>query len=320
MKREMEAVETEVEGATEGGQQSTYSEMLPEILSLMSEVGYDVNQTTVLSSGLSSLVYAVFKKHCPSVRLLLAAPGIDVNRPELTHGQTPLYAAAWKGQEACTGLLLAAPGIDVNRPDSTHGLTPLYVAAQEGHETCTRLLLAAPGIDVNRPTTAGQTPLFVAAQEGQETCTRLLLAAPGIDVNRPESTIGQTPLYTAAGHGHEACTRLLLAAPGIDVNYSSKDEQSVLAAAAYHVMQSLRQLGSEDTTRVLVQLLAARQVTDQVLEQTISFLQRCWLTNTQVIEMEASGQSLHPQQEAVRLLLPVLRAQSLGERRWCGHC
>ena len=93
-----------------------------------------------------------------------------------------------------------------------------------------------------------------------------------------------------------------------------------MAAAAYHVMDSLRQLGSEDTARVLVQLLASRQVTDQVLEQTISFLKRFWLSNTQVIEMEANGQSLHPQQEAVRLLLPVLRAQSLGERRWCGHC
>jgi len=85
-------------------------------------------------------------------------------------------------------------------------------------------------------------------------------------------------------------------------------------------MKSLRQLGSEDTGRGLVQLLASRQVTDRVLEQTISFLRQFWLSNTQVIEMEASGQCLNPQQESVRLLLPVLRAQSLGERRWCGHC
>jgi hypothetical protein len=85
-------------------------------------------------------------------------------------------------------------------------------------------------------------------------------------------------------------------------------------------MESLRQLGSEDTGRGLVQLLASRQVTDRVLEQTISYLRQYWLSNTQVIEMEASGQCLDPQQESVRLLLPVLRAQSLGERRWCGHC
>ena len=60
-------------------------------------------------------------------------------------------------------------------------------------------------------------------------------------------------------------------------------------------MKSLRQLGSEDTTHGLVQLLASRQVTDRVLEQTISFLGQFWLSNMQVIEMEVSGQCLNPQ-------------------------
>ena len=111
----MDAVgEKEVEGANQGGQQNAYSEMLPEIVSLMLEVGYDVNQTIVLSSGMSSLEYAVFKKHCPSVRLLLAAPRIDVNQQESAHGRAPLHVAAINGNEAVTRLLLAAPGIDVN--------------------------------------------------------------------------------------------------------------------------------------------------------------------------------------------------------------
>ena len=137
------------------------------------------------------------------------------------------------------------------------------------------------------------------AHQGHEACIRLLLAAPGIDVNRPDSTHGQTSLYMAAWEGHEACIRLLLAAPGIDVNCVTKNGESMLAAACAHVMESLRQLGSEDTTRGLVQLLASRQVTDQVLEQTISFLRRFWLSNTRVIEMEASGQCLNAGQEAV---------------------
>ena len=252
----------------------------------MSKVGYDVNQTTVLSSGLSSLVHAVFKNHVPSVRLLLAVPGIDVNRPDSTHGMTPLHAAVHRGHETCTRVLLTAPGIDVNRPDSTQGQTPLYCAADMGHDAC----------------------------------IRLLLAAPGIDVNRPDSTDGETPMYVASRLGREACTRLLLAAPGIDVNCVTNQGESILTGACGHVMESLRQLGSEDATRGLVQLLASRQVTDRVLEQTSSFLRQFWLSNTQVIEMEASGQCLDPAQESVRLLLPVLRAQSLGERRWCGHC
>ena len=93
--REVEAVgEKEGEGAND-------SAMLPEITSLRSEVGYDINQGTVKSSGLPPLIYAVLKNHAPSVRLLLAAPGIDVNRPDSTHGQTSLYLAACNGREAC---------------------------------------------------------------------------------------------------------------------------------------------------------------------------------------------------------------------------
>ena len=87
----------------------------------------------------------------------------------------------------------------------------------------------------------------------------------------------------------------LLAAPGIDVTCVDKQDQSILIAACAHVMKSLRQLGSEDTTHGLVQLLASRQVTDRVLEQTISFLGQFWLSNMQVIEMEVSGQCLNPQ-------------------------
>ena len=85
-------------------------------------------------------------------------------------------------------------------------------------------------------------------------------------------------------------------------------------------MSSLRQVGSGDSTRVLVRLLASRKVSNEALACAISFLHRFWLTNTQVAEIEDSGQALTKAQESVRLLLPVLRAQSTGERRWCGWC
>ena len=85
-------------------------------------------------------------------------------------------------------------------------------------------------------------------------------------------------------------------------------------------MTSLRQVGSGDTTRILVRLLASRKVSSQALACAISYLQGHWLTNTQVAEIEDSGQALSRPQEVTRLLLPVLRAQSTGERRWCGWC
>ena len=85
-------------------------------------------------------------------------------------------------------------------------------------------------------------------------------------------------------------------------------------------MRLLGQLRSGETTRSLVRLLASRQVSSQTLTRAIPFLQQFWLSNTQVADIEDSGQALTNQHGATRLLLPVLRAQAVGERRWCGWC
>ena len=66
----------------------------------------------------------------------------------------------------------------------------------------------------------------------------------------------------------------------------------MLAMACAHVMNSLRQVGSGDTTRIFVRLLASRKVGSEALACAISYLQRYWLTNTQVAEIEDSGQAL----------------------------
>ena len=192
---------------------------------------------------------------------------------------------------------------------------------QEGHETCVRLLLKAPGININQSnSTDGRTPLRAAAFKGNETCVQLLLDAPGININQPDSTHGMTPLHAAVLDGHETCVAILLAAPGIDANSVCQRGLNVLVYAFEHVMNSLRQVGSGDTTRILVRLLASRKVSSEALACAISFMQQFWLTNTQVAEVEDSGQALTETQEVTRLLLPVLRAQAVGERRWCGWC
>ena len=57
----------------------------------------------------------------------------------------------------------------------------------------------------------------------------------------------------------------------------------------------------------------------QARASLLTYMQPIWLTNTQVAEIEDSGQqTLTKEQEVTRLLLPVLQAQSMGERRWCG--
>ena len=101
---------------------------------------------------------------------VLSVGGLDVNATFEVSGThlTGLRLAAVNGHEGCTRLLLGAPGVDVNKPDSTHGETPLRATVINGHEGCTRLLIGAPGVDVNKPeSTDGRTPLCAAAEIGR---------------------------------------------------------------------------------------------------------------------------------------------------------
>ncbi len=159
-----------------------------------------------------ALQWAVLKNRNECVRLLLAAPGIDVNTAD-KYGWTPLNVAAHGGHTECVRLLLAAPGIDVNKVYKYYDWTPLCWAASCGHVECVKLLLAAPGIDVNKADNEGATPLYVAAKNGKVECVKLLLSAPGIDVNKADDE-GATPLYVAAKHGNDECASLIKAAGG----------------------------------------------------------------------------------------------------------
>ncbi|KAF6759754.1 hypothetical protein DFP72DRAFT_884073 [Ephemerocybe angulata] len=81
------------------------------------------------------------------VKLLLAAPGIDVNAPA-TDGRTPLSFSAWDGHDAIVKLLLAVPGIDVNAAD-TSGWAAITWAAFNGKEAVIKALCAVPEIIVD---------------------------------------------------------------------------------------------------------------------------------------------------------------------------
>jgi ankyrin repeat protein len=60
---------------------------------------------------------------------------------------TALHAAVNYDQLACVKLLLAAPGIDVNRASTD---TALYIAAMLGRLDALELLLAADRVDANQ--------------------------------------------------------------------------------------------------------------------------------------------------------------------------
>ncbi len=150
------------------------------LLSLLITAGADVNTTDeegILGIDNTPLSWAAAQSHTECVRLLLAAPGIDVNKAS-KNGWTPLHMAASWGHARCIQLLLAAPGIDVNKADN-YGATPLYRAARDGYTECVRLLLAAPGINVNKADKDGWTPLEIAEKNARTECAQLIRAARG---------------------------------------------------------------------------------------------------------------------------------------------
>ena len=175
--------------------------------------------------GRTPLVWAFLTGNAATVRLVLSAPGIDVNRAD-KNGKTPLEWASDIGHSEVMKLLLAAPGINVNRANKDSE-TPLYWASRWGHFEVVKLLLVAPGIDVNQADKYGRTPLEWASYNGHSEVVKLLLAAPAIDVNLADK-YRRTPLCGVIYHRHWEVVKLLLAAPGIRILWECADGKTAL--------------------------------------------------------------------------------------------
>ena len=118
--------------------------------------------------------------------MLLAAPGIDVNKADID-GTTPLVAARIGGK-AKVARMLEAAGAQANYT--------LLSASAEGNANEVARLLRTPGADVNKADKDGETPLHLSFKYGHTEVVKALLAAPGIDVNKADKD-GHTPLYWA---------------------------------------------------------------------------------------------------------------------------
>ncbi|KAK6532414.1 hypothetical protein TWF281_006603 [Arthrobotrys megalospora] len=183
------------------------------------------------------LVYAVWNRHIPVIRILLKA-GARVDLED-DIGGTPLsYAicsghddvadhllkksdgavskdlisvdllgsAAERGHEDVIKLLLEIGKVN---PDSTNKVhsTPMLRAARNGHEGAIRLLMQS-GADVEAKSEDNWTPLLYAAASGREKIVQMLLES-GANVNATVST-GWTSLLMAADKGYERVVQVLL--------------------------------------------------------------------------------------------------------------
>ncbi len=104
----------------------------------------------------------------------LVKRGADVNLA-LDTGVTPLCIAVDRGHPDVVRILLQAPGIQVDQ--ATHlGTSPLGVAAELGYKDFVRLLLRK-GSDPNQVRHDGLTPLHAACLQGETAIVQMLLHA-----------------------------------------------------------------------------------------------------------------------------------------------
>ena len=208
--------------------------------------GVDVD---FMHDGYTALVWASLNGSVDIVNVLLARPGIEVDKVN-EGGVTALMKASLRGRAAVVKQLLAA-GANVNLADNV-GNTALITASAFGYPAIVKQLLAEPGVMVDEPRHGGDTALTVARYYGYTAIVAMLEAAlefliaavdgnlervralldDGANVNMKNDANGRTALYMASSQGHADVVAALLNAPGINVNQTDKHGQTALIAAS----------------------------------------------------------------------------------------
>lgn len=133
----------------------------PKVVKILIDNGADVNKGETTSIGDSPLHRAAKDGRVDIVQLLLGNSGIDVNKFN-GEGHTPLMDALNNQHFISAKLLLAAPGIQVDIKEPTEGTTALFLAVKHGNVELVEALLSA-GADPKVKARSNVTPLHVAA-------------------------------------------------------------------------------------------------------------------------------------------------------------
>ncbi|MFL6165891.1 MAG: ankyrin repeat domain-containing protein [Ornithinibacter sp.] len=191
-------------------QQSAYliatSEGYLELLELTLASGADVDAKDSWNG--TGLIRAAERGHHLVVGRLLRA-GIDkdhVNRI----GYQAVHEAVWFGADApaevSTVQVLVAGGVELGRPSVTEGLTPLQMARERGYRTLERVLTAA---DRHRPSADPDAALLAAAGAGDADAVALALR-DGAQLEARDGS-GRTALLLASAGDHLEAARVLVA-------------------------------------------------------------------------------------------------------------
>jgi len=141
--------------------------------------------------------------------LALSVPGVDVNLPEATRGETPLHLAVDDSNEAFVALLLQRPAIQLDKA-SFNGSSALHFAAKREQSAIASMLLQAGASPNPRRLFRWRTPLHLACSVSSKgtVSPQLLqaLLAGGADANARDREM-MTPAHVLASSGGGAASK-----------------------------------------------------------------------------------------------------------------
>lgn len=137
--------------------------------------------------------------------------------PKDLNNSTPLWWAAYKGEERVVELLLSRKSVDANNLNLGSHHTALFEAAAGDHVDIVKLLIAREDVDVNRCDWERRTPLSQAAKEGHSMVVELLLTRRDVEADT-RCWEGKTPLSYALEYSREDIASQLLKRDDVDVD------------------------------------------------------------------------------------------------------
>ncbi|MCJ1465053.1 hypothetical protein MMC07_003669 [Pseudocyphellaria aurata] len=142
-----------------------------------------------------------------------------------------MHVCAWFGLSSLI-LKLGLENYDIDVPEQTYGQTPLFYACKRGHVEAARQLLEL-GADVNAVSEKGKTPLFEAIEANQREMVDLLLRRSELCINVGNSrNHDRTALIIATQLDLDEMITAILKREDIDVNVDDADGYAALSLAA----------------------------------------------------------------------------------------
>jgi len=310
--------------AADETQQSAYlvatSEGYLDLLELALAAGADVDAKDSWNG--TGLIRAAERGHHLVVGRVLRA-GIDkdhVNRI----GYQALHEAVWFGSDAApevaTVQVLVAGGVELGRPSVTEGLTPLEMARERGYRTLERVLTAA---DLHRPSSDPDAALLAAAADGDADAVALAVRDGARLAVRDGS--GRTPLLLASAGDHVEAARVLVALGADPDALDDQQDSAWLVTGVTGSVEMLDVLLPARPDLALVNRFGGVSVIPASERGHVEYVRRVVSTGidvnhvnslgwTALLEAVVLGDGGARHQEIVRILLGAGADPSIGDR------